>query len=580
MKYSIVVVSTYELGLAELFPQLDFYISSDLWMDVCVKCQFVIISYDIYKKNSLYLKSLNANICVISDSIQSIESTDSKTRIVYGRFDKGALALALNLHFDDKSPNDKDHSKVVSKKDSIGLVGAGVVNLITALRLSHISNDIHLYDRMPDPRKVDSIPKEQTGATFGGQDARIFSFNESRHHLARGIGREVLQDRLFRKTVSNGGWLSNKTDEMGLDCLRWIEDLEQVPSWRATKFNDEIISINKDSAILWDGIFSRHPELLRNCHFKGSLLRIYQNLNDYAGAIESEKKINAYINNISLTLLHDQEPALTSAINNGSILAALHVKGFSLNIKSFCRNLIDLLESMGVKFHWNTKIEEMSQQRKLYLKSKDHRFFHPVWVISPGAYTKAFEAKLPEFSQIGSMMGMWITLPNKDNPLVTPVKVKRKGFGSREAAEGANIIPGIDDRGNPIISCSSGHGFLGRNPEAVSTKNIEELKKCILETANDLFPEKFEQAKWLGILNYGPEYCIRPWTASGLGILNFNEFPDNTMVVSSGGHNTGGFAQAPAIAEEIARRLSGTKSNVESLYSEHRGKEKYFKEYM
>ena len=84
MKYSIVVVSTYELGLAELFPQLDFYISSDLWMDVCVKCQFVIISYDIYKKNSLYLKSLNANICVISEPASKPASQQWVYRVASG----------------------------------------------------------------------------------------------------------------------------------------------------------------------------------------------------------------------------------------------------------------------------------------------------------------------------------------------------------------------------------------------------------------------------------------------------------------------------------------------------------------
>jgi D-amino-acid dehydrogenase len=105
------------------------------------------------------------------------------------------------------------------------LVGSGIVNLITALELLKSGHTVTVLDRMPDPMIVDSFGHLGTGATFGGMDARIFSLNESRHHLFRGNASNVAAHQPFQKRVSNAGWLSRDYEEMSPDEKNWIERL-------------------------------------------------------------------------------------------------------------------------------------------------------------------------------------------------------------------------------------------------------------------------------------------------------------------------------------------------------------------
>ena len=66
--------------------------------------------------------------------------------------------------------------------ETVVLVGAGIVNLVTALYLVRHGYEVTVYDRAPDPRA--DAPWSAYGCTRGGGDGRMFTLTEadSYHH--------------------------------------------------------------------------------------------------------------------------------------------------------------------------------------------------------------------------------------------------------------------------------------------------------------------------------------------------------------------------------------------------------------
>lgn len=459
-----------------------------------------------------------------------------------------------------------------SKSSDVILLGAGVVNLITALVLRERGYQISVFDRMDRPDCDLDAPQFGAGATFGGKDARIFSFNESRHHLARDLFKRDGGEQ-FRKSISRDGWLSRPYKELSPSDRGWIDELEGVPPWVALQYNNDIIDFNKKSHSKWQELFRLYPEILQETNYVGRLLRIYQSEAAFQSAKISESEIGALLGEVSLGELIKREPSFREAIERGAVCGALDVVGFSVNIKAFCRNIIRLLTEMGVKFHWKHSVDEVKYNSAgavsgIVIQGVLRRASN--YVLSPGAYAGSIKGCNATTSAIGSMVGMWLTIPNDGEPLSTPIKVRRRDFASSEAAEGANIIPGRSKAGQPVLHCSSGHGFIGTRPEDVVKADLPELARCIYQTASDLFGDKFRRARDAGLIDRSPNYCIRPWTPSGLGIFDTCETETGGSLIITGGHNTGGFAQSPEVAEAVVCALEGKDHPMHTLYHPNR----------
>lgn len=453
------------------------------------------------------------------------------------------------------------------------MVGSGVVNLVSALRLVESGFEIEVYDQMSDPLLGDQFASNTTGATFGGMDARIFSLNESRHHLFRGLGHASCSNVPFRKEISDNGWLSRDLGSLDPSERAWISRLESVPPWVASVYNEDTLRFNQSSSDGWKTLFSLYPKALRGVNFNNTLLRIYQTEETFQAAVRSEKNLGAYLEQLSIDDLMRVQPCFADAINRHAIAGALRVIGFSLNVKSFSRNLIRLLQEKGVAFHWSSKLDAletntMGEVSGLRFGSTVRKSDH--FVICPGAYSKLQFEMLSSMEDVASMVGMWLTIPNEEAPLSAPLKVRRRGFASGEAAEGANFIPGHDPNGKPVIYCSSGHGFVGGTPDATDLADLDELMECIRVTTRDLFPDKFAEADRRGMLCEPPEYCVRPWTSSGLGVFESRPTASGGRLVLTGGHNTGGFAQAPAVADAVSAALFGQPHIMSEIYMPQR----------
>lgn len=481
-----------------------------------------------------------------------------------------AFVLAESLARPPAAPTPATHA---ARPGKVILVGAGVVNLVVALALRGRGHEVGVFDRMTDPLATTCAP-EDAGATFAGRDARIFSFNESRHHLARSPFYGEAVHTQFRKQIRDDGWLSRDWGALSERDRGWIGQLETVPPWAALAYGNDLIDFNKRSWRRWPALFSLYPELLQESNYIGRLLRIYQTPASFAAGQRTEAEIGALIAPVALTELAQREPALADAVRDGAIAGALEVRGFSLGVQRFSRNLIAVLQRLGVTFHWRSALDEVrlnaaGEVQGLAIGGALHRADD--YVICPGAYGGGIKGLETTLGDIGAMVGMWITLPNGDGaPLASPLKVRRSAFASREAAEGANITPGTGVDGRPVLHCSSGHGFIGMRPADVAGADLPQLARCIVETARELFPDKFRHVAPGGTFAGEVHHCIRPWTPSGLGILDIRPAAGGGRLVLAGGHNTGGFAQSPEIAEAVACALQGQPHPMHTLYHPQR----------
>ncbi|HWO12831.1 MAG TPA: FAD-dependent oxidoreductase, partial [Polyangiaceae bacterium] len=266
-------------------------------------------------------------------------------------------------------------------------------------------------------------------------------------------------------------------------------------------------------------------------------------------------------------------PGLREAIARGNVGGALEVKGFGLNIHKFGAALLRHLEARGVRVHWNTYAERVALDgvgsvRGVWaggeLLEADH------FVVSPGVAGAPLLQGSLSGPQLASMLGVWISLPRPRDMLAPPLKVCRDGFASDESAAGANVIAGHAADGTPLLHISSGHGFLGENVDSVDERQVRALFQAVEETGSALFPESFRAASASGLLEASRSRCIRPWTPTCLGLFETRPTSSGGVFAIAAGHNTGGFAQSPAVAQAVLAALDGRPHPMHRSYHPER----------
>jgi glycine/D-amino acid oxidase-like deaminating enzyme len=267
-------------------------------------------------------------------------------------------------------------------------------------------------------------------------------------------------------------------------------------------------------------------------------------------------------------------PALRNALEADAIAGALEVTGFSVNIHPLVDNLIAWLSSQGAEFHWQVKIDGIERDRTglvKRLKAGSQNIEAGHYVISLGACSQELLAGFASADAVAPVIGLWLTIPNLMPLLDRPLKIARAGFASQGAAEGANVVPGLDRDGHPVIHVSSGHGYLGFENESRPYRDDMDLGRAVEETAGTIFPKARWSADTLNAVNRdGPRTCVRPWTATGLGIFESTGTAQGGSFTITGGHNTGGFAQAPAVAMAVLASLERRSHPMHLLYHPRR----------
>ena len=465
-----------------------------------------------------------------------------------------------------------DNSKASSSK-SVITIGAGVLNLITTYYLNKNGYKVKVYDACSDPRN--SCDQKLRSCTHGGDDARMFSLSETRHHLAKSH-LDLVQENInnpFQRRFEKGGWLTCDDKSLSSNDFKWITDFEDIPAWLPTVFEDDLISFTQESEPLWQEFIMQEPELFTDVGYVPKVLRLYSTKEQYEAAIVIENRIGSTKKLVELQDLIQEHPALRESVENGEIVGAIEIVGFTVNIHKFSAKLIGFLEESGVEFNWDKKIEKIERNTDnviVGVSTKDETIQADHYVISPGAYGGSLLSSLKSHNQISSIVGSWLRLPNLGPKLDVSLKISRSGFASDSAAVGANILVGTDSDGQDIIHVSSGHGYVGENPDNIDPKYIEDLFRVVEETAKRYFPECYYAAKKSGLLEKSLKCCVRPWTPSGLGIFEIVKADNDGLLILTGGHNTGGFAQSPSVAMAVLSALQGEEHSMHRAYHPNR----------
>jgi D-amino-acid dehydrogenase len=466
----------------------------------------------------------------------------------------------------DQLPLTKLHraSELATKREVI-MVGAGLVNLVTAYRLMENGWKVRVMDGAPEPSA--ETPWMSLGCSHGGDDARMFTLSEMDNYNDRAFS--VTMNGFFNNDVTSLGWRACKPNSLTSEEESWISDYEVLPPWLANRYNQDIFSLSRDSKLNWERWHKREPDLFSSCETRQDILRIYSDPQHLRGAIDRQNRIGATIRVLSPEEVRAYEPGLSDAIDSGPISGGILVHGFTVNAHKFAAQLICRMKSKGSVFEWDKQLDRVVFDQKGDVQGLicgDEIISAENYVVSPGAYGGGLLQGTRCEGRIHGVLGAWIRLPNLEPRLLHSLKVARKGH----VTEDANVTVATDASGAPIIIIGSGYGYTGVDPFNVDSGLLQKIYDGLVDTAKRFFPRSYEASHTAGSGTETPtgrmKYCVRPWTSTGLGLFEMRPTGAGGSFIVTGGHNTGGFAQSPTVADAVASGLEGTRHEMHRLY--------------
>ena len=445
------------------------------------------------------------------------------------------------------------------------MIGAGLVNLITAHTLQRQGYAVKLVDAGPDPR--DAAVWTAYGCSRGGDDARMFTLSEMDNYNDREVSTGM--NSLFQKNVTESGWNVHWKGTLSNDEQRWINEFESIPTWLATRYNEDIFAFNRESLPLWEQWMAEDADLFAASMFREGILRLYSDPGQYASAVQRQNRIGATKHLLTSDDVALQHPALADAVKAGHIAGGVHAVGFTINAHKFINQLLERLAQGGAEFEWNQRahnilFDAQNNVKGVRLENKVLEAAH--YVISPGAYGATLLAGTRSQGKIHGVLGAWLRLPHIAPELQHSLKLARKGH----ITEDANITIATDVDGTPILVIGSGYGHTGIDPRNIDQALLHQIYQGLVDTAEKYFPKAYQAAVAKGNLEASFKYCVRPWTATGLGIFDMLNSQQGGKCIINGGHNTGGFAQAPAVARAVLAGLAGRDHAMHAAYDPER----------
>nr|CEL20068.1 D-amino acid dehydrogenase small subunit [Kibdelosporangium sp. MJ126-NF4]CTQ97292.1 D-amino acid dehydrogenase small subunit (EC 1.4.99.1) [Kibdelosporangium sp. MJ126-NF4] len=428
--------------------------------------------------------------------------------------------------------------------DKVVVVGAGIVNLVSALTLARSGYQVEVYDRSPDPRA--DADWTAYGCTRGGGDGRMFTLTEADSYNSRSWpGGDLLT-----RSITDHGWLVAKPGGLSAAELEWADEFHRIPPWLADSYTQDIFDANRTAGEGWDRLMASDPDLFDG--LRDGIVRLYTDDDYYRWHVDRNQRLGATRKVLTPEQVRTGYPALVDA----PVAGGIEVVGFTVNIHSFLARLVDLLVAEGVRFQWDTPVSGIHWASPgvpdgVLTPSTVLRGDH--YVLSPGAYGEELVRGTASHGQIMGMLGVWLTVPNVEPRLDHSVKIARKGH----RAEETNVTLGTGPDGEPILICGAGYGWTGTDPGNIDSTELEMLFDALADTIRQFFPKAYAAARKAGTLAASRRLCVRPWTSSCLGVFETIETAGSGTLVVTGGHNTGGFTQSPAVADAVLAALQG-----------------------
>lgn len=453
-----------------------------------------------------------------------------------------------------------------SSGKKVVLVGAGIVNLVCAEYLASRNYQVEIVDASPDPRHCREWQK--LGVSSGGGNARMYTRTEADNYNEKGS--EIYQDMkaIFRTPVLEGGWCVKHPDTFSIEENEWVTAFEGTPPWLARIFSQNIFETNRQSGLLWDAWMENHPELFEGVTLRSDILRMYVEPHAVDAAKTLHLQLGAMVQDESRDSFLEAYPVFRDAEKAGEFAGGFRVQGFTLNIHPFMRRLIVRIESLGGKFHWDCRIKkiERDERGEVYsLRGESCHFSADHYILSPGVGGNEMLRGTLSENLLQGTLGTWLQIPNLEPKINHSIKIHRRGH----LVEDINVTVAVDEEtGEDILIFGGGYGFTGLDRPEEDSPDLNALFAELEEVAKIYFPEGYARAKAEGTLFPRGErrFCIRPFTPTGLGIFEMLPAKGGGQLIITGGHNTGGFAQAPAIARAVWNALNGIEDPMHTWF--------------
>lgn len=440
---------------------------------------------------------------------------------------------------------------------SVTLVGAGIVNLVTALHLVRAGHRVEVFESAPDPRE--NADWTAYGCTRGGGDGRMFTLTEADSYN----GRAWPGGDLLLRPISAHGWRITKPGELSAEERRWADDFHRMPAWLADSYNADVFAMNRAGGEGWHRLMASDPGLFASGYQDG-ILRLFTDDEYFRWHVARNDRVGATRRVLTPDEVSTAYPALADACAAGTVAGGLEVVGFTVNIHGFLAGLVDLLVAEGVRFRWRTPVSAIDwtapgRAGGLVTAAGVVRSDH--YVVSPGVYGDDVLRGTQSHERIQGMLGVWITVPNVEPRLAHSVKIARRGHDAEET----NVTLGTGESGEPVLICGAGYGWTGLDPGNVDSGELQALFDALEDTIRRFFPKAFAAAR-----DQDRRVCVRPWTSSCLGVFETVPTSGGGVLAVTGGHNTGGFTQAPVVAEAVLAAFEGRRHPMHTRYHPRR----------
>lgn len=453
------------------------------------------------------------------------------------------------------------------KNKKIVLVGAGVVNLVSAYYLSQQGYELTIIDKAPAPSQKKDWKK--FGCTFGGENVRMYSYTEADNYNEKGSQLYSSMDKAFSEVIDDGGWLIKNSSTFTESERSWIEDFNNVDAQDAIQYNEEIYQINIASGGLWDDWMQENPILFDNAEVRRDIFRIYSDPSDFEAAQQLHGRLGSLIRVVEKEEVEHSYPLFRAAEAAGQLGGCMLVNGFTLKVHTLCENILSHLIAQGAEVRWNScfsgiEKDHLGKVKGILVDGALETYDH--YLLSLGAYAGNTLANTQTKNQLHGVLGIWLTLPNLYPELEHSMKIHKTGH----VGEDTNVTL-INQNGKPALVLGSGYGYTGNaTSNNVQTSELKGLYDSLKQTAQVYFPEAYEQV--CSTADDFQKYCVRGWTPTGLGIFEDIPAQNNGKLIITGGNNTGGFTQAPLIADAVLKALDCQTHPMHTLFDPRRMK--------
>jgi len=334
-------------------------------------------------------------------------------------------------------------------------VGAGIVNLISAYYLLKKGYQVQIIDKCGNP--FEGKKWQQQGATFGGENARMYSlteadnYNEKKHKIYSNM------THVFEKSIHEDGW--RVTNQIGEAEKEWISEFKSINPEAARTYAEDIYKINVSAGTIWDDLIASEPSLFEDTNVKHDIVRVYSHKADFLAAREVHKRLGSYLHTVEGSQLGEVLPCHEKAKTDEMLGGVMKVKGFTLQVHDFCKNLISYLTERGATFFWHKELKKIIKNDRgeiCGLKVDDEVIHSDHYVLSLGAYAGNTLDGVLCRNRIQGVLGIWLSLPDVYG-LPHSFKIHKNGH----VGEDTNVTL-VRDHGHQRLVFGSGYGYVGK----------------------------------------------------------------------------------------------------------------------